>query len=385
MAFTGKTTYAAGDGFPELAEDVSDIVSIVSPYETPLLDALGDAAHAATSVRHEWIDAELVPNSGAVDMPGLDDAGGTTVVISVADATRFLAGDVLQAPDYKECMLVASVDAGASTITLQRGYGGTAAAALHDRDVLRIISHAGLEGEDAPPPRYTTRARQFNYTQIFTATLQVSGTEAAVRHVAVEDEVDFQKSCRLREMLRDLENTVINGISNAALPQGSPTVRRTLRGIIASLRTHAFAPGDTGFPEGTALTEEFLNSALRRIWEDAGSKVDLIVCGGAQKRRINGFIATNQRFSAAGETYKSLVSSYESDFGVCRVVLSRFVPTDAVLLLDAGRIDVVPLIGRSFQFQLLAAQGDYHQAELVGEYTLELRNEPAHGMIRGLS
>ena len=32
MAFTGKATYTAGTGLPELAEDVSDVISIVSPF-----------------------------------------------------------------------------------------------------------------------------------------------------------------------------------------------------------------------------------------------------------------------------------------------------------------------------------------------------------------
>ena len=48
MAFTGKATYSAGATLPELAEDVSDLIGIVSPYETPLLDALGDPMREAT-------------------------------------------------------------------------------------------------------------------------------------------------------------------------------------------------------------------------------------------------------------------------------------------------------------------------------------------------
>ena len=42
MAFTGKATYTAGATLPEIAEDVGDIIGIVSPFETPLLDVLGD-------------------------------------------------------------------------------------------------------------------------------------------------------------------------------------------------------------------------------------------------------------------------------------------------------------------------------------------------------
>ena len=44
MPFTGKATYSAGATLPEIAEDVADLVSIVSPHETPLLDLLGAIA-----------------------------------------------------------------------------------------------------------------------------------------------------------------------------------------------------------------------------------------------------------------------------------------------------------------------------------------------------
>ena len=60
MAFTGKATFGAGAELPELVEDVSDIISIVSPYETPLLAHLGDAKRPATSTVHEWLEDALV-------------------------------------------------------------------------------------------------------------------------------------------------------------------------------------------------------------------------------------------------------------------------------------------------------------------------------------
>ena len=61
MSFTGKSTFSAGATLPEIAEDVSDLISIISPHETPLLDALGDPLRACTSTRHEWLEDALVP------------------------------------------------------------------------------------------------------------------------------------------------------------------------------------------------------------------------------------------------------------------------------------------------------------------------------------
>ena len=60
MPFTGKATYSAGTDLPEIMEDVSDVIGIVSPFETPLLDFLGDAKRPATSTVHEWIEDALV-------------------------------------------------------------------------------------------------------------------------------------------------------------------------------------------------------------------------------------------------------------------------------------------------------------------------------------
>jgi len=60
MPFTGKATYDAGSTLPELVEDVSDLISIVSPFETPLLDHLGDPRSPALSTIHEWIEDALV-------------------------------------------------------------------------------------------------------------------------------------------------------------------------------------------------------------------------------------------------------------------------------------------------------------------------------------
>ncbi len=383
MAFTGKATYLAGADLPEIAEDVSDIVSIVSPYETPFLDHLGEPPRPATSTYHEWLEDELLPNTDAInDASWSDPLADETFGVDNAD--RFRIGDQVRPAGSGELMLVTAVDTGAGTITVSRGYGGTTPEVLNDDQVLHILGNAALEGDDAPSVRFTNRRRKGNWTQIFTAALRVSGSDLAARKVAVADELDYQKQERLRELLRDLESTVINGTAPAADPQGSAGVRRTMKGVIPTLATNVFIPNQDGFPEGTELTEEQLNAALRLIWEQASSRIDTIVVNGYQKRRINSFITSSRSYAAGDVTYRDLVSVYESDFGVCRVVLCRAVPPDKVLLLDSGRINVVPLAGRSFHYKPLAATGDYQAGEVIGEYTLELRNENAHGMITDL-
>src|SRR5258706_1924124 len=145
-------------------------------------------------------------------------------------------------------MLVTAVNAGASTLTVVRGYGGSTAVALANAQVIQIIGNAALEGDSADAARFTARTRKTNYTQIFSSTVEVSGSELAVRQLAVQDELDYQKQQRLRELLRDLENSVINRRAAAATPEGASSVRPTLRGGIGFCTTNKFLPAPCGFP-----------------------------------------------------------------------------------------------------------------------------------------
>jgi len=387
MAFTGKATFSGGAALPEIAEDVSDIVGIISPHETPLLDLLGDARRPALSTVHEWLEDSLLPNRDAIAQTDFSPDPMAATEIDVANGDRFRAGDQVRPDGSDERMLVVAV--AGDTLTVERGYGGTLAEAVSDGQGLLIVGNAALEGDDRPPARFTNRARLRNFTQIFTASVEVSGSQQAARTLGVADEVDFQKQERLRELLRDLEQSVIHGVSASSDPQGTGTVRRTLKGVLASIETNVFAPGSDGMPAGdgassSRLNEAVLNGALRMIWEQSGARVDTILVGGKQKRLINSFVSDRRGFVAGDERFRDMVSVYESDFGVARVVLSRWVPEDALLLLDSSRIEVLPLEGRSFHFKPLAPTGDSEAGQVIGEYTLEFRNENAHGVIRGL-
>jgi len=383
MPFTGKATYSAGSTLPEIAEDVSDIIGIVSPYETPLLDHLGDPARTAGSTRHEWLEDELLPNSDAIDSGHTFSDADVDTTFDVDNADRFRVGDQIQADGSREVMFV--TDVSGDTLTVVRGYGATVAEDLVAGDVINILGNAALEGDDRPATRFSNRVRRSNWTQIFTAGVEVSGTELAVAQIGIDDELDYQKQERLRELIRDLENCVVNGVAPDANPEGSSTVRRTMNGVIPSLSTNVFEPDVDGFPNDAALTEAQLNLALRTIWDQSAGGVDTIVVNGHQKRRINSFVTASRQYDARDTRFRDLVGVYESDFGVCRVVLSRWVPADTVLLLDSSRVDVLPLAGRSFHFKRLASGGDKELGQVIGEYTLELRNENAHGLIQGLS
>lgn len=340
------------------------------------------------AVRRVSSEDTLLPNTDTLNQttftPNAQDATGLTV----SNGTRFQVGDLVRPDASTEVMQVTAV--AGNGLTVVRGYGGTAKATLTNGRKLFILGNAALEGDSAPTARFTGRTRKQNYTQIFTATVDVSGSMRAARQHGIQDEMDYQKQERMRELLRDLENCVINGTAPSSTQQGSVTVRRSMNGIVKQIATNAFTNGTGGFPSGggagsNELTETQLNTALRLIWEQSAGSIDTIVVGGVQKRRINAFATSNRAFQPEDVKYRDLVSVYESDFGVCRVIVSRWVPADTVLLIDSSRVEVLPLRGRSFHAKPLASVGDNFSAQVIGEYTLEFRNENAHGLIKGLA
>ena len=376
MSFTGKATYDAGSGLPELVDDVSDLVGLISPFDTPLLDAIGSPRLAAKSTRHEWFEDQLNPSFSAINNGAGYDDNDTSIVVD--DGAVFRIGDLVKPQGSNEVWQVTGIST--HTLTVTRAYGGSTPAAVVDNQQVNVIGHAALEGEDAANSAHRSRVRKENYSQIFTETVTISGSMDAVGLHAVEREFDYQVIQRLRELMRSLEQTVISGFKAAANPQGSASVRRTMGGLLQ------FITGSVDDASAAALTEEILNASLRKVW-DKGGRPTAIVCNGFQKRKISSFIASSRKYEPESTALRNVVDVYESDFGVQRVVLSRWVPADKILLLDLDKLQVMPLQGRSFFVKPLAESGDFRKAQLIGEYTLEILNggDGGHGVITNLA
>jgi hypothetical protein len=78
---------------------------------------------------------------------------------------------------------------------------------------------------------------------------------------------------------------------------------------------------------------------------------------------------------------------YVSDFGIIQIVPDRFIPNadndDCAFLVDTEMASVSYL--RPFQTNELAITGDATNTQLLVEYTLQVNNEAAHGIIADLT
>lgn len=368
MPFNGLATY---DNFEGIGEDVSDLVAFLAPFETPLLDVVGTSDRPAANVKHEWLEDTLNPTTDVTSTAVASATGQGT--LTVAHPGYFRVGDLIQLD--QETMLVTGVS-DTSTIGVTRGYGGSAAAAHSAGAAVTIIGNAALEGDETDEDRTTRQVRRANYCQIMKVGVKLSGTAQAVGWITTGDKLADAKLMRLRELLRDLEKTILLGRTDVATI-GSDDARRTMAGIVCSLATNVTSC--------SSLTETALGDLLQACYDQGSREVDLIVVPPKQKRVISSWNNSRIHVTNEANAYRNVVEVYESDFGAQRVVMNRWLPEDTLLVLDSSRIKVVPLAGRSFRYEELAKGGDYVRGQIVGEYTLELRNENAHGLMHGLA
>ena len=259
-----------------------------------------------------------------------------------------------------------------------RKVGATATTHEWQTDALSTGNdNAAIEGYDFSFAIPAARSREANYTQIFTKTVEVSRTQRKISTAGLEDEFAYQLEKRMKEIATDVEKALIAGTANS----GASGTARRLKGILAWITTNV----ETGTGTGSeALSEAMYNNLLQDIW-DAGGRPDVTVVNSFQKRKISAFSTSNTRYLNMNDE-KRLVNSvavYESDFGVQEIELDPFMTTSVAAVLQSDLWAVAVLDGISVVD--VAKVGDADRKALVGELTLEARNQAGSGQITGLT
>lgn len=371
--FTGKAVYDTGVFPSNIAEDVSDIVSMISPYETPFLSILGDADQAARSILHEWLEDQLNPNTIVATTGSAYVPANTAIGITGGEAAHLQIGAILRyvdASNVEEYLQVEAVTG--NTITVARAFAGTTAVTIPAGASIQVVNDASVEGADVLDDVSRARTRKSNNTMIFKKDIIVSGTMRAVTLLGgISDELDYQIQMRTREVLRDLEKAVI--LSRAANTVGSATATRTMKGVLQQISTNSVSI-PTGF-DATHIT-----SVIKRAWDNGGSDIDVIVCGQAVKEQFDTLNQSKVVVSNDESLVRNRVEVFEGTYGIHQLVMSRWMPSKQAIAISKNRIKVTPLAGRSFGYQSVAKTGDSEKGMLIGEYTCEVRNE--EGMVK---
>jgi len=302
-------------------EDLSDVIYNISPTDTPMISSIGKTK--ATAVYHEW------------------------------------QVDSLSAP---------------------------------------TLGNAAVEGDTASDATMSPTTRVGNRTQISQKTVKISGTLQAVDKAGRKSEKAYQLAKASAEIKRDMETIVL---SNQVAANGNSTTARKLGGLQAWLATNgdfgtggsAGASGTTARTNGTnrTFTEDILKSVIRKVFT-AGGNAKVLMVNPAHKQLVSSFAGiAAQRFMAPANTPTTIVAAadvYLSDYGSVSVIPNRMMSStnscdETAFVLDPDMAAIAYL--RPFQTNELAVTGDNESTQLLCEYTLEVKNEAAHGIAADLT
>ncbi len=255
------------------------------------------------------------------------------------------------------------------------------------------VANAAVEGDDATDATMSPTVRVGNYTQIVQKTIKISGTLESVDKAGRRSEKAYQLAKASAEIKRDME-TIIS--ANQGRDAGTSSSARKLGALLSWIKTNT-SKGTSGTDPTTigvstrsdgatrSFTEAILKDVIQKVYVSGGSPKVLMV-GAYQKQVASSFAGiAAQRYMAPGNEPTTIVSAadvYMSDFGSISIVPNRFMRTRDALVLDPDYAALAYL--RPFATNELAKTGDAEKTQILAEFTLEVRNEAAHGIAADL-
>ena len=370
-----KTVYS--DTTPQ-ARAISDVISMIDPRDTPLLAKLGlDGAREKFKVqvngyKIELLEDELDPLEDAVnDGSGWDNS--STTGLTVDDASKFQDGHIILVESEK--MVVSAVDTAVNTIDVYaRGFGDTTAATHADDTVVYIVGMARLEGDDADYGPIVDISAPYNYTSIFQKAIKVSGTLQAISQHGIDDEFMYQANKAVPHLLRLVERMAFYG----ERVQGSASAPRSAGNLGIYITDNTVAAGG-------AIAKSHVDSLMEDIIMDGGYP-DLLVMNPRVANDLRSLLDSSSFVRVSQDENKLGMDAIErvmTQYGELELVMDRWCPTDTAYVLQSNKVGFYTL--RPFESYALARSGDSLKGEVVGEFSLLVANDKAHGKITGIT
>jgi len=352
---------------------ISDVINLIDPVDTPLLDALGglDSASSKFKIRGngtkiEWLEDDFFPTAGTM---GTSTISTNATTLTVTDGSVFKAGDVILVDSEK--MWVSAVSG--EDLTVTRTFGGTNA--THDSgSTVSIVAQARLEGATTAFDALVDITAPYNYTSIFSKGLKISGTEMVLDEYGYGDVWAYQANKGMKELFRKIEQSIFHGIRAV----GSATTPRSMGGLGTFITSNTVAAGG-------AIAKSDIDNLMEYIYLDGGMP-DLWVLHPSIANDVRALIDSSSFVRVDQENTEfgmRAVTKVNTQYGSLRLIESRWCPLATSYVLDSSKIGLYTL--RPFGWIPNGRTGDFDSAELVGELSLAVANDSAHGFISGLT
>jgi Family of unknown function (DUF5309) len=268
------------------------ILRLFPDGSAPLFGMTGQLPKAqAKVVEHGYHTKAMAFSNVEDDGSGALSGDGT---IELLDTAGLIPGMVLQVRSTRELVLVLTVP-NATDITVTRGYGSVAAAAIPASDILFAVGNSHEQASNRPVARTMEVLFIPNYTQIVRNSWAISDTARASLAEAGFNNIQESRQDAMLLHATDIESILFFGQPQP--PAGSPPVHTT-QGIIDAVFQYAptnvtTAAATTNYDQLVAIVEPyfaaqsnlgnakerimFVDSQANRVLNEIGRKSEQVI------------------------------------------------------------------------------------------------------------
>lgn len=332
-------------------------------------------------------------------------ADGTTTTFTVVSSTNILPGMILRVNSTGENVIVNSV-VSATQITVSRGVGTVAAAAISDAVQLYQVGSAFEESSVRPNALIINPVRITNYTQIFRNTWAVSDSVRATLTIAGESNVAESKQDCAAFHAADIEKALIFGQKSSGTRNGQPF--HTMAGLVALVTDPTYYPDSYGGVANVSTAgsttnytqlEGFLDPVFNQTTDPKGANERVLFVGGTAKKVLNNIGRLNGTYQMMdGQTSWGLqFSTIKLARGTFRIIEHPLLNTNSswskmALAVDLATFKVAYLGDRKTQNKEFNMDSDANDngidavgGTLTTELTCVLKNPPANSVVYNLT
>lgn len=344
--------------------DMDEMVTLLDPVDVPFMTWL--PTDSTSSIKVEWMEENLLPQTATV--ASFTGTGPWTITFS--DGSELRDGDVIHKVGAASTVqwVLSSVNNTANT-AVATGFAGSSTAPVN-ADVMEIVGQYNTEGGVTPNARTIERAAKYNYTQILQERVTVTRTERKRAMYGYTDEYEKQLMKKFKEVNIRSERAAIHGQRTIS----GDSKQRFMGGFFFFISSNS--QSNTKANAKTAL-----NALLKQAYTNGapGSGMTLFVSPNVKAAISDNVDPTSRRWMNSERVGGFVVDRYQSDFGEVAIVPNRHMPQTKGLLVYReynSRVNYDP-----FFHELLAKTSDSDEGQVVGEWTLKVKNEVHQGIL----
>lgn len=359
---------------------------------TSMLDS-----ETAVAIEHGFFTKTMLFPEMTLNAAVADGAATTFTVVSTAN---ILPGMIFRADSTGENIIVNTVPS-ATTITVSRGVGTVAAAAISNAVKLYQVGNAYEEASNRPTAQQVQPVRITNLTQIFRNTWTISDTVRATQMIAGDgNTAESRQDCAAFHATA-IETALLFGQKSSGTRNGQPF--RTMDGLISIVGNLSYYPASYSTANVTTLgsTTNYtqLEAALDPVFNQATdpkvANERVLFVGGGAKRVLNNIGRLNGTYQLVdGQTnYGLQFSTFKTARGTFRLIEHPLFNSNAswskmAVAVDLSTFKVAYLGDRKTKNEEFGANGaaadngtDAIGGTLTTEMTCVVKNPPANAVL----